>query len=252
AGHIRTIELSTAAGQANRSAIERMADANRTLVSAQLNGVKSSTRANAVIDRANGLFDRNAAKIYGAKTKAYEYAVQVGHIPHVAATDVRFNDSAARAKMQRLKDWIDSLNPVLTVSIHTIGAPNAGGAGKFAQAATGGTVTRNGIKRYDFGGTVGGRGGPTADDQLIWASTDEEVIPAAAARRNRPLLKAISAGRYAAGGTVGAPSAGPRRRSGGRVHGRLEISADSAGTLRAWVRDIVLDESDFAATTGRM
>jgi hypothetical protein len=36
------------------------------------------------------------------------------------------------------------------------------------------------------------------------------------------------------------------------MHGRLEISADSAGNLRAWVRDIVLDESDFVSSTGRM
>jgi hypothetical protein len=34
--------------------------------------------------------------------------------------------------------------------------------------------------------------------------------------------------------------------------GRLEIAPDSAGRLRAWVRDVVLDEADLAASHARM
>jgi len=138
----RTVDENTAKGQANRSAIESMSSANRSLVAAQLQGVKSSTQANRIIDQANATFDRNAAKIYGAKSAAYAYAVQVGHIPHVAATDVRFNDTTARRRALALKQWIQSLNPVMTVAIHTIGAPNAGGAGKLAQRAGGGPVVK--------------------------------------------------------------------------------------------------------------
>jgi hypothetical protein len=138
----RTVDENTAKGQANRSAIESMSTANRSLVTAQLQGVHSSTQANRIIDTANATFKTNAARIYGAKSEAYKYAVQVGHIPHVAATDVRFNDGKARAKALALKQWIQSLNPVMTVSIHTIGAPNAGGAGKLAQRAGGGPVVK--------------------------------------------------------------------------------------------------------------
>jgi len=138
----RTVDENTAKGQANRSAIESMSTANRSLVTAQLQGVHSSTQANRIIDTANATFKTNAARIYGAKSEAYKYAVQVGLIPHVAATDVRFNDGKARAKALALKQWIQSLNPIMTVSIHTIGAPNAGGAGKLAQRAGGGPVVK--------------------------------------------------------------------------------------------------------------
>jgi len=136
----RTVDENTAKGQANRSAIEQMASSNETLVAAQLRGVHSSKQANAIIDTANATFKTNAARIYGAKSEAYKYAVQVGLIPHIAATDVRFNDTAARRKALALKQWIQSLNPIMTVAFHTVGAPNAGGAGKLAQRAGGGPV----------------------------------------------------------------------------------------------------------------
>lgn len=130
-----TVALNTAKGQANRAAIEAMAEASRGLVDAQLKNVKSSTSANAVIDKANEKFKTNAARIYGAKSKAYEYAVQVGLIPHVAATDVRFNDSKARAKARALKAWVESLHPVMEVTAHT---SITSGHGKLAQRAGGG------------------------------------------------------------------------------------------------------------------
>src|SRR5207244_3533898 len=95
----RTVDLNTAKGQANRSAIEQMAESNRSLVDVQLKGVKSSDAANRKIDDANAAFKLNASRIYGAKSEAYKYALQVGLIPHVVATDPKFNDAAARAKV---------------------------------------------------------------------------------------------------------------------------------------------------------
>lgn len=96
------VDLNTAKGQANRSAIEQMAEANRTLITAQLQGITSSTRANAIIDQANQTFATNAAKIYGAGTAAYDYALKVGAIPHVAVTQVSLDDAAAQ---KRLADY---------------------------------------------------------------------------------------------------------------------------------------------------
>lgn len=63
----------------------------------------------------------------------------------------------------------------------------------------------NGIKAKAAGGTVGGGGGPTADDQLTWLSSGEEVINAKQANKHRALLKAINAGAdgFTFGGTVG-------------------------------------------------
>ncbi len=136
-GH--TVADNTAKGQANQSAIQQMATSNEALVTAQLRGVKSSTQANAVIDRANGLFDRNAAKIYGAKSEAYKYATQIGHIPHIAATDVRFNDSAARRKARDLVAWVESLHPIMEVTAHT---SVTSGHGKLASRDSGGPVVK--------------------------------------------------------------------------------------------------------------
>lgn len=96
------VDLNTAKGQSNRSAIEQMAEANRTLITAQLQGITSSTRANAIIDQANQTFATNAAKIYGAGTAAYDYALKVGAIPHVAVTQVSLDDAAA---LKRLADY---------------------------------------------------------------------------------------------------------------------------------------------------
>src|SRR6266496_3755706 len=85
----RTVALNTARGQANRSAIEQMAEANRSLTTTQLQGVHSGAQANRIIDQANATFRTNAARIYGAGTAAYKYALTVGRIPHVANTHVR-------------------------------------------------------------------------------------------------------------------------------------------------------------------
>lgn len=248
----RTIDENTAKGRANEGALQQQAQSAIALAQAVEQNTGSTKKGNAALADSKRRLEAALSSQHALTPAIQAYIDTLYKIPPRKTTKVDADTAAARAKIAAVTAWIASLNPILTVSIHTKGAPNAGGAGHQAQAATGGTVTRNGIKRYDFGGTVGGRGGPTADDQLIWASTDEEIIPAAAARKHRPLLKAIAADRYAGGGTVGAGSSGPRRRSGGRLHGRLEISADSQGTLRAWVRDIVLDEGDFAGTTGRM
>jgi hypothetical protein len=247
-----TIDENTAKGRANESALQQQAQSAISLAQAVEQNTGSTKKGNAALAESKKRIEDALSKQHLLTPAIQAYIDTLYKIPPRKTTKIDADTAAARAKVAAVAAWIARLNPILTVSVHTVGAPNAGGAGKLAQAATGGTVTRNGIKRYDFGGTVGGRGGPTADDQLIWASTDEEVIPATAARKHRPLLKAIAADRYAGGGTVGAGSSGPRRRSGGRLHGRLEISADSAGNLRAWVRDIVLDENDFAGTTGRM
>jgi len=80
------------------------------------------------------------------------------------------------------------------------------------------TNSRDGgtIEGHAFGGTVGGNGGPRADDQpfmgprgLVMLSSGEEVIKNGPAQKYRPLLKAINSGKFAAGGTIGAAGAAP-------------------------------------------
>lgn len=56
------------------------------------------------------------------------------------------------------------------------------------------------------GGLVGGNGGPTADDQLVAASTGEFMVKASATKKHLPLLRAINEDRLvqrAQGGMIG-------------------------------------------------
>jgi len=100
----------------------------------------------------------------------------------------------------------------VTTSYHTNGSPALqNNANRLAGRADGGT-----IEGHAFGGTVGGNGGPRADDQpfmgprgLVMLSSGEEVIKNGPAQKYRPLLKAINSGKFASGGTIGAAGAAP-------------------------------------------
>lgn len=147
------------------------------------------------------------------------------HGLHGKTLTVGADTHAARTALAELNARINSMrNQVIEVAVHTVGAPGAGGAGRLAQGATGGTFTGDSFRRYGFGGTVPGSGGPKADDQLAWLSTGEEVTPEPQASKHRGLLKLIAADRFAAGGTVG----GISHTSRGWTYGGIIYSTENA------------------------
>lgn len=134
------------------------------------------------------------AVAHGVDRKAVTaYVDSVLKIPKkVPPTKLDIDKKVAEEKLAAIKAHLLEVarNYTATVTVQTIGS------GRYAgKKVPGGAAAA--------GGTVGGHGAPTADDQLYWLSTGEEVINAAAAKKWRPLLKAINASGLAAGGTAG-------------------------------------------------
>ncbi|SDJ07971.1 Phage-related minor tail protein [Frankineae bacterium MT45] len=116
---------------------------------------------------------------------------------------IRIDGSQINAVDQSLSDVLQRIytinsTPVKTVTKDPNGMPFVPGA----------TVPK-GTPRSAAGGTVGGNGGPTADDQLTWLSTGEEVIQQSQAKVWRPVLKAINAGTFRGISTVATSGSGP-------------------------------------------
>lgn len=123
---------------------------------------------------------------------------------HPWVSTVVAKTAQAARDLATLKAQLDAVTQQqYTINVHTVmtGASNA--TVNMSARSTNGTTTT--VRAQAAGGTVGGSSGPTADDQLTWLSTGEEVINAKQAKKHRGLLKAINAGidGFASGGTVG-------------------------------------------------
>lgn len=107
-----------------------------------------------------------------------------------------------------------------TSMLSKLGGDNAGGfdlLGMFGlgKSSTGGLTSESAFNAgadasitswLADGGLVGGNGGPTADDQLVAASTGEFMVKASATKKHLPLLRAINEDRLvqrAQGGMIG-------------------------------------------------
>jgi hypothetical protein len=196
--------------------------------------------------------------------------------PRDVRTKVDADNAAAMAKLRDYKYQLDRLNGrIISVDIYQTTHQVGPAAGGHLAGADGGTLTRSGFRRYGVGGTVGGRGGPREDNQLVLLSVGEKVIPNGPAQEYATLIDAMIAGQYGSGGTVGAglvvnraglggvpayarggqvsaPMTNGRRSKPMQIKVKVELTTDSGGNMRAWVRDIVADEADYAATTARM
>jgi hypothetical protein len=188
----RTVDLNTKRGQANRSAINQMAESNRSLVTAQLQGVHSSTQANRIIDTANRTFEVNARKIYGAKSAAYAYAVQVGKIPHVASTAVTAYTKTATDRVADFQKKIRNLQGK-DVPVNVVTRDNRLLALLQEQAAG-----RRG--RMARGGRVPGYGGGDIFPAML--EPGETVVPKSLTPAIAPWAKAMGIPGFAAGGLV--------------------------------------------------
>lgn len=134
--------------------------------------------------------------------------------------------SSAYAKLAALNQFLQSmLHPVITPVVHGASAGQLN-AGKLAIRDSGGPAVK---------------GTP----YLIGLNHKPEVFIPGESGHIAPIM---SGGGLAA--PASAPTAGPAR-----VHvvgGRLELGFDAQGTLTAHIRDLILDEAEFAGTTGRM
>lgn len=109
-----------------------------------------------------------------------------------------------------------------------------------------------------FGGWVGGRGGPTADDQLVWNSTGEFTVNAFAAKQYGPLLEAINSGSIGkrSASPVGASMSQRNTSASSSAHGApqltaAEIGQEVAGALAPVLRQQGITDHQRALQRGR-
>lgn len=107
-------------------------------------------------------------------------------------------------------------------------------------AALSGVVPGNPIPGAAGGGLMSGPGNGTSDSILARLSTGEFVMPAAATARNLPLLEAMRAKRFAAGGMVGSGSLADYAPSTG------VISAEVSDEFLQWLKEMTTGAEDAA------
>ncbi|MER7070972.1 hypothetical protein [Terrabacter sp. NPDC000476] len=142
-------------------------------------------------------------------------------------------DADKAAAQQKVREFIGVVNGVpqyRTVHISVTSNVNAAVANiRGALAGIGAAVVASSGKKkgHADGGTVVGEGGPREDKVNVWLSPGEEVIKNGPAQKHRGLLKAINAGKFADGGTVG----GQRFATGGTVAPIGQWLSDYLNTL---------------------
>jgi hypothetical protein len=254
-GH--SLDENTAKGRANKESLLDLitqANAHSAAVLAQTGSVNAATGAL----KSDETAIRNAATAAGLnKTQVDKLITSYAAVPSDVSTKVKANIKQAQDQITILEDQISTLqlqSHIITITTYLKQVILPGVRGPSA-----------GERHHASGGEVGGSGGPRSDDQLIWASSKEFVVNAAAYAKNKPLIQSINAGAvpkvyagggavsaYARGGQVSAPMTNGRRGKPMQIKVKVELTTDSGGNMRAWVRDIVADEADFAGTAARM
>jgi hypothetical protein len=142
---------------------------------------------------------------------------------------------AAISAADRVQARLSALNgKTATTYIHTITSSSGVGSKKPAQNL-GGLLG----KPHRAGGPIVGPGGPRDDNILTPTSNGEFVVNAEAYRRNRALVEAINANRYANGGPIGnaravAPVASSTNVS---IDGPVRLVLEDGRELNAWFEE---------------
>jgi hypothetical protein len=204
----RSIKGTTDKAIANREALRTAAQKAYDLVQAYADTGASADQVTRKSQAMKAEFVAQARKAGYAREDALKYAAALDEIPGTYRANIKATDGAsgparnAKAALDRIPGTYQA---TITTRFRTIGQPTpytrggGGGAGiVVTQSGTG--VVR--VKKAD-GGTVVGQGGSRQDNIPALLSPGEEVIKASEASKHRGLLKAINAGMFADGGTVG-------------------------------------------------
>lgn len=132
-----------------------------------------------------------------------------------ARTSAEFNADAARARANDFRRFLGTLPKSIRTAVALGGVSSAeyqlqllarNRTARINVVTTGGVSYQQSVggrQAFSGGGTVRGEGGPREDKVIAEVSPGEEIINAYQSARWRPLLKAINAGKFADGGTVG-------------------------------------------------
>ncbi|MGN6245108.1 MAG: phage tail tape measure protein [Motilibacteraceae bacterium] len=208
---------------ANREALRTTAQKAYDLVQAYAD---TGASASAVTKKSQALkaeFIKQAEKAGYSRTAAERYAAALDEIPGTYRANIKATDGAsgparnAKAALDRIPG---NYQATITTRFRTIGQPTPYTRGGGGGAGIVVTTSGSGVVRKADGGTVVGQGGSRQDNVPALLSPGEEVIRASEASKHRGLLKAINAGMFADGGTVGryfdAPGMGSLRMGSSR------------------------------------
>lgn len=240
-------DISTDAGQANRSSLLDLAEATARSSAATWEATGSQEAATATLERGREALIRAAVQYGMTEEEARSYADQLLATPETVDTKVNLRGvSEAEAALGNLaRDRIASIT-VRANMPDLNGAASGGGRPGIAQGGTvgyaqGGTILSAAPGRTILGvgggvasGTVFGQGTSKSDSVLVRLSRGEEVIQEPHASQSRDLLKAINRGDFHQGmvqpQVIVQPSAAPSL-DGLSISGRLEIGGDGIARL---------------------
>jgi hypothetical protein len=137
----RIIATSTNLAKANAQGNTALAKAFGTVTAAVGDQNSAIGRARHEYQNLAGASAKSAAATTTFQNKVKGLHSEIDRLPNHKGIQINVDTSKARSDAQSLANWISALNPVMTVAVHTVGAPNAGGAGHLAIRDAGGPVT---------------------------------------------------------------------------------------------------------------
>ncbi|NUO59000.1 MAG: hypothetical protein HOV78_20255 [Hamadaea sp.] len=196
------------------------------------------------------------AVAHGVDRKAVtEYIDKLLKIPpSVPPTKLDVDKAAAQSKAQEFIGIVNGIPQFRSITL-SVGAIFSNAAREAISAAGSGVLSIGAsvakAAKHADGGTVVGPGGPREDKVMTWLSPGEEVIKNGPAQKHRALLKAINAGKFADGGTVGGARFGGSFATGGTVAPLGQFLSDYLSGLGEKVTNAVMAGLRAGVTTAR-
>jgi len=138
----RTLDQNTAKGRTNAQALQQQASDAISLAKAVEQQTGSTRKGNASLADSKTRLEAALRSQHMLTPAIQTYINTLYKIPARKVTNLDLRDAAARAKAIAYKAWIQSLNPILTITSHIQGPGQGGGAGKLASRDVGGPVVK--------------------------------------------------------------------------------------------------------------
>jgi len=211
----QTLDITTAAGRANQSALDDVAKSGWDLIAAMKANGSSQAEIQATMQTSRDKFLGVADSMGIGTADAKRLADQLGLIPASVVSRVQVDTEAAQAALDA---WIRG-NASHRINV-AVGAGGSGGITK----ATGGRIT--------------GPGTGTSDSIPLWGSNGEYMVKAQAVSHYGPaMFDSLNAMRFAGGGQVGgSPMTATITQPGGTVHNWKLYTNDPEAMFHSFTR----------------
>lgn len=222
-----TLDVHTAAGLANRAALEDMARSSNAYLTSILENEGAGPRFTSTLAQSRAALSQTAQQMGMSKQKADELAAAIIAVPNQKTVLIQANTAAAITALQNVQKTITSINGK-TVTIRTVH--------ETVNISTG----TNTVRARSQGGII--PGSPSRIDTVpAILAQGEFVVNSAATSRWLPLLEAVNSGDTGAVMTAAASAASATASSGpvaGPGGGRVVLELHSSGSA---VDDFLVD-----------